>query len=410
MRISLLSTLLMITQFIIGDVSAQVISDQVSLSPGYATQSFYALQDGEVANVNNTDWDIAFMTDAFNSSILVNDNVATSLYLYSSDVSDWSSVDTAGTTWTELYNSETEWEKGAFTKPQSSVDPFDYGWGQYNVITHIVTGNRIFIIKLSNGEYKKVIIEGLDLGTYSFKYADLDGSNEVSESVNSADYGSKNFWYYSMQTQEIIDREPATETWDLTFTRFTSEIAPDFNYVVAGALQNVNITAAEASEMATDEAVWHEYPMMEDINVLGADWKYFDMDIFEYVIEESLSYFVQDGDGNVWQLIFTGFGGAADGTIDFTKEMISATGLNEDSMVEFSVYPNPNNGFVTVILPIEQDQAYYTLIDGQGRAVYADTWSSGFEHGIDLFNVPAGIYLLQVEMNGAIGQQRLVIR
>ncbi len=411
MRISLLSLFLVGIHFLGSDLSAQVVSDQVSLGQGYTEQSFYSLQDGEVASVSNIDWDIAFLTEGFNSSILINDNTYTSLYLYSNDVSDWANVDTTGLNWEPLRNSEIDWKKGAFTQTQNSADPFDYGWGQYaGPPSHIVSGNRIFILEVGNGDFKKIIIESLDFGVYTFKYADLDGSNEVVEVVNNADFANKNFWYYSIQNQEVLDREPVTEDWDITFTPYSSEVAPGLNYLVVGALQNLGISASQASGVSVEDANWSDYSLIEDINVIGSDWKFFDMDNFVYVIEDDLSYFVQDGEGNIWQLVFTGFGGSSSGTIEFTKELISVTSLDESSLIDFSVFPNPSSGRVDVILPIEQDQAYYTVVDAQGRAILSDSWTGGFQHTLDLYDVPSGIYLLQIEMNGAVGQETIVVR
>lgn len=386
------------------------IDDSVSLGQGYTNQSFYSLENGEVANVVNTDWDIAFMTDAFNSSVLINDNIGTALYLYSNDVSEWASVDTTGMTWTALHNSETEWERGAFISLASELDPFDYGWGAYNIVTHLVQGNKIFILELSNGTFKKVIIESLNLGTYTFKYADVDGSNEVEASANGADYDTKNFWYYSVQNGTVIDREPASDSWDLTFTRYNSEVFPGGNYVVSGALQNIGIVAAEAAGVDVDDSEWTDYAMAEEISILGADWKTFDMDIFQYVIADSLSYFVQDQGGNVWKLVFTGFGGGSTGDIDFTKEMVSATSLDEDSKVDFAVYPNPSSGQVTVVLPVDTDPVRARLLDASGRTVSQDVWSQGFQHQMDFSGIPAGIYILEMEMNGRFGHERLMIR
>ncbi|NNC82051.1 MAG: hypothetical protein HKN79_00600, partial [Flavobacteriales bacterium] len=285
-------------------LTAQV-DDMVSLNAGYSNQSFYSLENGEVANVSNTDWDIAFMSTALNSSILINDNIGTMLYSYGTDPSAWETVDTTGMAWEPLYNSETSWERGAFMQLANEDNVFDYGWGEYNIITHVVTGNRIFIIALSDGSYRKILIEELDLGTYTFKYADLQGNVEVQETISGTDYSTKNFWYYSLQTGDVIDREPAADSWDITFTRYSSEILPGANYIVSGVFQNQEVLASEARTVEIDDAQWTDQPMSEEMNIIGSDWKYFDMDIFQYVVEDSLSYFVQDREGNVWHLWFT---------------------------------------------------------------------------------------------------------
>jgi hypothetical protein len=403
-------TIILVLSLALFNIVSSQVDDMISLGAGYVNQSFYSLENGEVANMINTDWDIAFMSDAFNSSILVNDNIGTQLYLYSNVATDWSTVDTTGMMWTPLYNSEFRWEEGAFIQLASEVDPFDYGWGQYNFITHIVTGNRIFILALSDGSYKKIIIENLDLGVYTFKYADLAGSNEVEVTVNGSDYSAKNFWYYSVQTDQVIDREPSSDSWDITFTRFISEVQPGANYLVTGVLQNIGVTASEADNIEIDDAEWTDFSLSEDINIIGSDWKYFNLDVFQYVVEDSLSYFVQDLTGNVWQLIFTDFDGSATGDIEFTKEMVSATGLDEEGRVDFSIFPNPTEGQLTAIIPVENDPITWSLLDMKGSVLLQGTWTGGFQHQVDLDDLQTGIYLLRIEKEGAIGLERVVIK
>ena len=55
-------------------------NNQISLSPSYANQSFYSLQNGEVLNSTNNDWDIAFHTDIFSSTIRINDGQGVELF------------------------------------------------------------------------------------------------------------------------------------------------------------------------------------------------------------------------------------------------------------------------------------------------------------------------------------------
>ena len=39
---------------------------------------------------------------------------------------------------------------------------------------------------------------------YTFKYADLDGSNEINSSVSKLNYSDKNFIYYSIDQNSIF--------------------------------------------------------------------------------------------------------------------------------------------------------------------------------------------------------------
>ena len=65
-------------------------NQSISLLPSYTNQSFYSLENGEVANLNNTDWDLAFSTATMSSTIRINAGIGTELYSYPlGDTTDW---------------------------------------------------------------------------------------------------------------------------------------------------------------------------------------------------------------------------------------------------------------------------------------------------------------------------------
>src|SRR5690606_18082709 len=115
----------------------------------------------------------------------------------------WDSFSTSDTvgigTWPSFYNGEEYWEQGALNMSADASNMFDVGWGIYNTTTHQILGDSIHIIKLSNGDFKKLMIESMISGVYYFKYADLDGSNEVSTTITKSDFAGKNYGFYSIQ-------------------------------------------------------------------------------------------------------------------------------------------------------------------------------------------------------------------
>ena len=155
--------LLTITSLMLGVyVSAQGVYDTVSIFTGYAHQSYYSLNAGEIANIDNSDWDIAFDASGYGSTIRINGAIGTELYKYpDGDTSDWATLDTAGiSSWPMVYDSDTTWAGGAFNTGKTS-NPMDLGWGIYSTITHHVLGDSLFVIKLNNGSMKKLQIENL---------------------------------------------------------------------------------------------------------------------------------------------------------------------------------------------------------------------------------------------------------
>ncbi len=126
--------------------------------------------------------------------------------------------------WKRLSNSDSIWEEGAFNR--NSMDHPDYGWGVYNAITHDVVGDSVYIISLANGAKKKLWIKSKNSinNTYVFTYADLDGTNEFTETLDVTPYEDKLFVYYNLSIGSVIDREPAQSSWDLLFSRYSATV------------------------------------------------------------------------------------------------------------------------------------------------------------------------------------------
>ena len=206
-------------------------------------------------------------------------------------------------------------------------DPLDFGWGIYNTTTHEVVGVRVFIVRLRNKEWKKLFIESLDNNIYTFKYADLDGSNEVIQTIDKTDYANKNLVFYSIENDMILDLEP--EQWDLLFTRYRSPLdagGGDFiNYLLTGVLSapGVEIAQASAIDPTTVNHLDYADQYSDTIDIIGHDWKWFDLGTFTWVVASDRVYFVKTPESELWKLQFTDFGGSSTGTTSLTKHSLS---------------------------------------------------------------------------------------
>ena len=143
-------------------------NNQITLNSGYANQSFYSMQNGEILNVPNNNWDIAFSTDAYSSTIRINDGKGVELYTYPlGDTSAWNTINTntINIITNPMYNSDTSWNYGAFGNNQTNGG-FDYGWGVYNIQTHHIIGDSLFIIKTVDQNWKKLWLEKKASGEY----------------------------------------------------------------------------------------------------------------------------------------------------------------------------------------------------------------------------------------------------
>lgn len=386
----------------------------VSLGVGYTGQVWYSLQSGAQTSAPVNDWDLAFEIQGFTASVLANtQKPGLSLYRAPYAIAQWNVVDTTGVSgWRVLQNSDTSWSHGAFNQGLTT-DEFDLGWGVYNMITHVVAGDSLFVIKLANGTWRKLRIDALAGGVFTFTHANIDGSDEQTGAINKVDYAGKNFAYWSIESNTALDREPLSADWDLTFCRYITFI-PEA-YGVTGGLHNKGVVTARVAELPPADAVWTDAGFSSHINTIGYDWKTFDMGTFTYVIDDSLSYFVKDVPGNIWKVVFTGFGGATNGNIEFTKELVSSADVQEahGGPGTLVVYPNPaSGGHVQVLLDLPMNEATLTVLDVSGRQVIATRWTglgALSVRELELSGLPAGSYAVRVDHAGGSLVARVLV-
>lgn len=397
----------------------QSIIDSVSLGQGYAHQSYYSLSDGEISNVDNTNWDIAFDMSGFGSTLRRNGSQGVEVYVYpNQDSSAFATqLDTSGISgWRQLYDSDTSWANGAFSSTANSGDPFDLGWGLYNPTTHHVNGDSLFLVKLANGTWKQLHLIKLASSEYTFRHANLDGSNPVNSSISKGDYTARNFVYYSLGTDQVIDREPANDTWDLVFTGYVSEVFPGTWYGVTGVLQNAGVTAAEAHPVSSPGTYvdYTSHSFQSEINTLGYDWKTFDLITYTYLIEDSLAYFVEDVDGNIWRVIFTGFSGSTSGNFYLEKELITTVNIGEEAVAKaFALYPNPvATEEVTLAFELTEEKANLKIIDLNGTVIQSqELVGRGFQQQrISLNGIAKGIYIVSLSNDNSEIYRKLIVR
>ncbi len=393
-------------------VSAQVVSDSVSMGAGYANDIFYSFANGEVQNSDRTVWDIAFTTNAMSASILVNVGAGVEAYEYiNGDTTDWLSLDTTGlSSWPRLYNSDTTWEEGAFN--QNATGHPDYGWCLYNTVTHNLHGYKIYILKWANGDMKKLWIKKKFsiLRTFVFVYSDLDNSNEQEVTLDCSAYNTKNFLYYSLMDNQLVDYEPASTDWDILVTRYQDWSIP---YFVTGILMNYNTMGALV--YSTDHTITDttNAGFTEDIAVIGSNWKEFNMSTFSYDIIDSMVYFVETSAGDVYRLVFTGFAGMSTGNVYFDKELLHTSFISKPNEIGFELefYPNPSQTNIIIIhsLPVTEPDATFKIYDIAGREVFSREVSNNSRVFSINHSLQAGNYILELRTENYAERRKIII-
>ena len=396
-------------------INAQmVVNDSVILGAGYMNQSFYSLSDGEQANIDNTNWDIALDASGYGATIRINSAIGTELYKYpNGDTSSWSNLDTSGiNSWSPVYDSDTSWGLGAFNRGMTSSS-MDMGWGVYSIITHHITGDSLFVIKLSNGVFKKLQITSLISGVYNLKHANLDGSNEIISSVDKSNYANKNFGYYNLRTDSALDREPTDTLWDLLFTKYITKLSPSMYYGVTGVMHNAGVKVAEMSGVSDVNSATNYMGQNYEtaINTIGYDWKSFNMGTFSYEISDSLCYFIEDKSGQFWRLVLTGFDGSSTGKIIFNKSNISNSQSIGEEKLTFGLYPNPAEDVAHIVFN-NSDITYITIQNLFGQVVMVKQVEKLglIDYPVNLSQYKKGLYIIKIQQGNKIGTERLIIK
>ena len=212
----------------------------------------------------------------------------------------------------------------------------------------------------------------------------------------------------------MIDREPDADSWDLVFTRYVSEIIPDFFLTVTGTFSNKGIEVAQA-EGISDPFDYEDFESEEfetDINVIGYDWKAFNESTFQWSIVDELCYFIKDHSSNVWRLTFSYFGGSSNGDIAFNKEPIAALGVDEYSpLSSISAFPNPSTDNFTLVFNNDASAAQIELVDITGKIVLSNTLvGNGLNvHTINVSDLTKGMYFLNIISEGHLKSVKLVV-
>lgn len=406
-----------------GTVNAQV--DVLSLGAGYSNSIYYSISDGSTSSYEYADWDIAFGVSNQSLAIFYNEGVAGSLAeieLYVTDTTDFEASDT--TDMVRIYNNEVSWDAGAFNHVSSPSDPFDFGWGKYSVVTHQVNGTRVFVLKLRNGIYKKLKIESLIGGVYTFRYADLDGENEVTQTVTKSEFVGKTLAYYSFETEAVVDLEP--ENWDILFTRYYTPLPLNdgtgavLEYVVTGALTNAGLEVAQADGVNPVSANFQDYEDLftDSLTVIGHDWKEFDLATFQFTVPTDRVYFVKNDSGGVWKIQFIDFEGSSTGGFALEKSFegtITSIANQSENFQSFNLFPNPADNFLNIQFELKAaaNNGLIQVTDNLGKVLWTEKVQ--LVQGINTRSIPLqlaqGPYYLSIRTDkGFIAKPFLVNR
>lgn len=397
--------------------SAQsIIYDEITMNPGNTDMVFYSMENGTVSSVVQSSWDIAFEVTPMGSTIRINGGSGCELMLYGG-IETWDNIDASIIeTLPKLYNDQSNWGLGAYSQGGDGV--FDIGWGLYNIVTHIVTGTKVFILKLSDGTLKKTKITSLEAGEFKYVYANIDGSESQELSVVQSDYTDKNFVYFDFESEMLMDVEPVNTSWSLVFLKYITDLGGGFYYPVTGCLANKNVMSQQL-EGLFDPFYDGEFNSMLNTdlaNTIGYDWKDYDMNLGAYNLADDRCYFVSEVNAATWRVVFTAFEGGATGIIELGK-ILEELPLNDisyfnstDYQDEFILYPNPSSSGNVSLQINNNSSATVHIYNAMGSLASAPLSVIG-ERTVTLQvnDLSQGVYLVEVRSSEDSYFKQLII-
>lgn len=422
------STLLVLASAAAIQSSAQTwVTDSVSMNSGYTHDVFYDLYDGDKNDHVGNDWHIAFQTttfgsSGFNATVRANHiNGKVQVYSLHKQASlkfgGLVTADSSGLTDPnmQIVNENMSWGLGAFTNNRSTSQ-IDFGWGMYDMNSHDVVGDSLYLVMVDGAAYQLWIQKYQSIGNvgYTFRVAKFDGSDDRMDSIKvTAPYNDRLFAYYDITSGTFIDREPSRSEWDIMFTRYqnnkTFGPTPGQLQPYTGVLSNLDVEVAELTSIDPNTVTSSNFSnqlgaLSDETNVIGDDWKVFNMTTFQYDLDANTSYIIKSvNSGTFYHLQFTRFDGTATGKTVFQKRVLATTSVKNvaSKVSEYSVYPNPAQNNINIMLDAKANAAntQLVLMDMTGKVLQhttVDLKKGVNAYSFDVSAYPSGTYVIMV--------------
>ncbi len=401
------------------------VADSVQMSSGYANDVFYSLKNGKVGSpVSNTNWHLGFEMipggPGFGGVSIIANHVQDTVNIYSlhatatAKFASLSFADTIGKT--ILYNADSSWDWGAFNVNTSGA-LFDYGWGKYNSTTHMVDGDSLYMLTIGTGtntQYYKMTISHYESYPnaniyYAFHIASFDNTIDHQDTIRkSPSFMSKNFGYFNILNNTVIDREPDQKTWDVVFTRYIEYLnagpGPLQPYGVTGVLSNVGVDVADVRNVDADTTTFNGRTFTRKMCEIGSDWKEYIRATNSWKLDSNATFFIKTivDTGAIYQIKFTGFTSSL-GKAVFAKRIVQFPANVHDVnniVTAHTLVPNPATTNADLVINTkEAADARFIVTDITGKVMQNTPvkLNSGLNAlRINTANYAAGTYIVTV--------------
>lgn len=275
--------------------AGNVFTSNVEMGSNYKYVFYYDLETNTfVGKHEKTAWDIAFEPSINGFHIITNTGKA--MFVFNTQTDNFDSVkDTTG------FAIGKTWDY-----PSGDLD--STAIGNWKEVKPVYILDRGYTELGVHQGFIKIQFLNVTETTYSFKYANLDGSNFKNCTVSKNTV--YNFQFFSFSSNEEILIEPEKEKWDICFRQyihvFYDPITP---YLVLGCVLNRYNTEAVVDNTVDfsqiDYSFVSKYTFSSAINSIGYDWKEYSSGI--YTVIPSKNYVIKNRNGYFFKLHFIDF-------------------------------------------------------------------------------------------------------
>ena len=278
---------------------------QAAMTETFRYQVYYDLKTNATVKTNVfTDWDLGFLTSDTAWHIILNNAKA----MYGGNSFSVNFEDVTSEEGVEMH----------FDKSNGNPDSLAIaGWLDLSGETP-VSNNFVYVIdrgldeEFSEIGYKKVIFQTPEDNKYKITFADLDGQNEQSFTIEKDT--TVNYVCFSFDNG-IVDVEPPKNDWTLLFSLYQTlylDLTGNYqSYIVKGALLNPhNVTANIDTLLNFDDialADTENFDFKTDLDIIGFDWKYYNFQEGYYTIVPDQNYMIKNNDGYYYKLRFVDY-------------------------------------------------------------------------------------------------------
>ncbi len=260
---------------------------------------------------------------------------------------------------------------------------------------------------------------GAHAGTYCAKSGDIDNNETTSMQVtlNNVPAGqTMSFWY----------KASSESGWDFLTFYVNGQMVEEWSGNVAWTEKIYTFTTAgdytikfeyskDGSVTSGDDFGWIDDIVFPVAPTKGKDVKAITIDC---TTKPSWITFVDNGDGTATltgtapnanqtdAVVLTASNGTTDATQEFSIRVGVISIYTTDNVVRF--YPNPTKEYLNITLNSFENNTTVTLIDVNGKVVLNQEITSEYTQ-INLSNLSQGVYILNMELDGQILQNKIII-